>query len=246
MFFIQFIFCFRKLGLHVIPRFFCVKILVQTFCFCNCLFQSCCALNRISTYDIVFGCFEGIRSIGIAKGMNRNLPVAGSIGSFRKLAAERIGKSKLDSHCFMHPVIGSKFRSVCCLCIGIGRIIVIVCPSYRLHIGCQVAIIPIQIYTEEFAIRTISFFYSKTNCCSIRNSLQSSTRNAGCSSGCTCRKAKRAVRIFHCCFQSVCILCYICYQICIILQLIFCETTREFSSILHYNIFLAEFFIIVF
>ena len=83
LFFLQCFFCFCQFCLHIIPGSFRVKIFIQCICLCNCLFQCCCALYRISSYNIRFGCFKSVGSICIAKCMNRNLPITGSIRSLR-------------------------------------------------------------------------------------------------------------------------------------------------------------------
>ena len=225
MFCFQFFFCFGKLGLHACPGLCGVISLVQCFCFCDSLFQCCCALYWISTYNISFRCFKGIRSICITKCMNRNLPVSSSIGSFRELAANGICQSELNSHRFMHPVICRKFCTIGCFGIGVSSVIAIVSPGYRLQISSQVTIIAIQIHTEKLAIRTIGIFYSQSYCFCIWSCLQHLIFDSRFTSCCSCREGETSVFILRCCFQSVGILCYICNKTDVAAQFAFREST---------------------
>ena len=62
-------------------------------------------------------------------------------GYFAAHIAQGIGKTKLDSHYFMHPVICCEFCSIRCFCIRISGIITVISPGYGLQISSQIAVI---------------------------------------------------------------------------------------------------------
>ena len=143
-----FIFCFLKLCLHCRPAVCCIIWFRQTFGFLNCCFQICCTdLFFCIFYDVFIFCLEIICYIFITQCWNCNCPVSRSICSFRQCTTQWLGKSKLNSHWFMHPVICCKFCSVCCFCIRVCTVISIVCPFYTLHICSEGSVITRQIYS---------------------------------------------------------------------------------------------------
>ena len=132
----QFIFCFLKFHLHRCPAFRCVISFFQGFCFCNSCLKFCCCDCFILRcfYNILLCCLEFVCHVIVSKCCQCNGPVSCSICSFRKCATKRICQSKLDSHCFVHPVICCKFCSISSFCICICAVISIVSPCNSLEI----------------------------------------------------------------------------------------------------------------
>ena len=112
---------------------------------------------------MIRSCLKLIRIICISQCINSQRPIPCAVCSFRQCAAKRICQSKLYAHRLVHPVIGSKFGSKNCNWLTVGMIISIIGPFHRLHIGCQITIISIQVYAEKFTIRTIGRLHLRNN-----------------------------------------------------------------------------------
>ena len=89
--------------------------------------------------------------VGIAQCTDGDGPVAGAIGALRQLATGGIAQTQLDAHGLVHPVVGCKLGAVGGLGVGVGAVIAVVGPHHRLHPGAQLAVVAVQIHTDELA-----------------------------------------------------------------------------------------------
>ena len=160
------VFCFLKLTGKGLPGCNCVICLCQSLCSFHFCFKTCkISWLHCRIYDILCSCLEAVGIVIISKSIHCQFPVSCSVCSSRKLAACRFCKSKLDSHCFMHPVICGKLGPIRSEAFCICGIISIIIPAYSLHICTKIAIISIEIHTEEFAVASACCFYTRLDPC---------------------------------------------------------------------------------
>lgn len=103
-----------------------------------------------------------------------------------------VARNKQNSHHFMHPVISSKFRTICCkYCITIS----IVIPFNCLHCSTKTTIITIQIHTKEFSIRSTCCFnlWLNSSC-----NFEISSLNTGFCSCFSCTEREGSIFILSC------------------------------------------------
>ena len=140
----------------------------------------------------------------------------------------------------MHPVVCSKFCSIRLNGICVAAVISIVCPFNSLHCTTEITIVSCKVNSEEFSIRTISWFYSiGYSFCSLKSSIF----DTGITSVCSCTEAEGSVFIFCNSFQTVCLCSNICCQT-VRLKIYFSESTCQCSIILYNCISIFECFII--
>ena len=237
--FFQHFLCFSSFIFYFLPGFLCIIILIESFYFFKCCFQCCCInCGRICWSHNIGSCCIKLKCIVlISQCINGQFPVTCSICSCRKLASYRMCQTKLNSHLFMHPVISSKFRTICCkYCITIS----IVIPFNCLHCSTKTTIITIQIHTKEFSIRSTCCFnlWLNSSC-----NFEISSLNTGFCSCFSCTEREASIFILSYCFQSICVYCYIC-SLAVCFQIVFRETTNKYFTIFYYRIFCCKICII--
>ena len=148
----------------------------------------------LGAHDIVVGCLEGVGVVVVTQGMHGELPVTGAVGALGQLAALGLGEAKLNAHGLVHPVIGSKLGAVGGKGVGAGCIIAVVGPSDGLHVGAQVAIVAVEVDTQELAIGAAGVFDRGLNA---GGSFELLALDAGFGAGRGSGEAKGAIVVRH-------------------------------------------------
>ena len=194
-------FCFLKFHLHCIPGCFCIIIFHESFCgfylFCK---NSCVCRFFCRFYNIRLCRLHYKTVVCITKCIYCQSPVSGSVSSLRKLATDRICKSKLDSHGFMHPVICGKLCSKRSQYVSSCSVISTIIPTHSLQVCSKISItIAINIYTKKLSVTSTCLFYCW---CYIFCCFQNLILDSGICSCFSCLKCK-AISIFYCIFQTI-------------------------------------------
>ena len=119
----------------------------------------------LGAHDIVVGCLEGVGVVVVTQGMHGELPVTGAVGALGQLAALGLGKAQLDAHGLVHPVIGSKLGAVGGKGVGAGCVVAVVGPGDGLHVGAQIAVVAVEIDTQELAIGAVGLLDCGLDAC---------------------------------------------------------------------------------
>ena len=96
----------------------------------------------------------------ISGSVDGNIPSAVAVCAFRQLAAVALGQTQLDAHCLVHPVVCGKLGAV-----GSQNSITvtIVIPANGIHMRTQVAVITVDVYTDEITVAGIVLYFADLN-----------------------------------------------------------------------------------
>lgn len=102
---------------------------------------------------------------------------------------------------FVHPVVGCKLGAVGGLSVGVGAVVAVVGPHHGLHPGAQLAVVAVQVHTDELAkaahVAAAAQVHGKT-----LGSFLGGFCHAGAGAGVRGREGV-AIAVFSCVFQAV-------------------------------------------